>query len=302
MSLPSHLRFLEQYADADPGDLADFYPQTAEDEIQPGPREDVFWADGIGYLGDKDGTMVPVDAEHLEPMPENIFDAEKFSTLVAAIRQGRHPVVLPGYSNLSLEDGELDAQVRDGNHRTFAAIVAGSPFSWVAMSAQTVQDLNEERTPYMNKLYAAIRKTQAAHDAPLFKRKQLPRVKRGADLSELRETERRYDESREALREYYVAMLDRFGSLVGASWSASDQRKRPQLFWKLRIRELYEERGADWVWEKIHDTDVARRAQAVQEDITALGSKLYEMRQAAGLDPRAERLDPSTGKPVKLAR
>lgn len=293
MALPSHLRFLEDLAEASPGDLAEHFPETASGELQPTKWEAIFEADGIGYIGNKDGTMVPVDAADLESMPENQWDPQKFAALVQAVATGEHPLVHPGYADIWIEDGELHAQVRDGNHRTFAPIAAGGSFSWVMMSDRTAQRINE-RDHGSDELYRAIRARQKAYGAPLFKRRQVTKVK-SAKFDELLAAERAAENLRREIDRYYQHMLDEYGPAKGPH-SLHDQKQRPQLFWKMRLKELAEEHGPDWVYDNIHESEAGRTVQKAQEQLSA--TSLYDLRKAAGLQ-HGERLDPETGQVVR---
>ena len=113
-SLPYHLRFLEDYLGARHKGLRAYFPETAKGTLKPRKGESWYAAEGIQYLGDDDGTMVPIDAEHLEPMPENIFYPDKFSALVEAIEAGENPGVHPGYADTPLTVGRFnDPAVRE---------------------------------------------------------------------------------------------------------------------------------------------------------------------------------------------
>ena len=146
--------------------------------------------------------MVPIEARYVEPMPGNLFNSEKFSALVQAIKNGEAPIVAPGYAHLNIVDrsdvsesqeyaddiaimscgaepyqrsdiGALTAQVRDGNHRSFAPLVTGAPFTWIRISDSTKDDIfnpTASTKSYADRLYREIRRAQKKHDAPLLKR------------------------------------------------------------------------------------------------------------------------------------
>ena len=208
--------------------LQQHFPQTARGQLEVYLGEETFWAGRgnrqIGFSGPTDGRMVPVEARYVMPMSENIFYGEKLASLVEAIREGWRPVVRPGYGHFSLVDqtdieeshdyaewelgepyeeedkGALRVTVRDGNHRTFAALVAGAPFVWVLLSDSDRQDIfmpppSMKRT--YDKLYAAIRKAQRQAGAPLLKR---PRRERGSRATRRGYRVMRYDpESQQAI-------------------------------------------------------------------------------------------------------
>jgi len=296
--LPGHLRFLDAYLGASHMGLHEYYPKTARGELRPGPGEAWFDAGGIQYLGDTDGRMVPIQADHLEPMPENTFHADKFSALVEAIERGDAPGVYPGYADLAMENGALTAQVRDGNHRTFAAIAAGGEMSWVFMSDRTRQDL-DERVPGSEALYRAVRAAQRSMGAPLFVRETRSKVKaHGRDFERLVASERRLMELQNARTEYERSMLRRWGFVERTGWSKSEQMERPWVFWPERVRELKMERGAEWVRDNLARDPEAKAVGEAREEIANLSSELYDLRKKAGLKVN-ERIDPRTRKVVE---
>jgi len=298
--LPQRLRFLEDFLDVPHQGLAAHFPKTAAGQQAVGPHEEVFWAGDIGYLGRRDGSMVPVAAENLEPIQENIFTPEKFAALTDAIRQRLLPVVDPGYAHLSLEDGQLVAQIRDGHHRTLAAVAAGAAFSWVMMSDHDRQLLDEsEGQPELERLYRAIRKAQRAHDAPEFKRKTRSRIKKNAPvLAELIAAERRWIEV-EAL---IFTMLHRLFTIYGhpqTGYDIEDQLRRPHIFWNKRLGELLAEHGRDWLYETYGQSAEAQQLNALRDERSSLHVRLYDLRRAAGINPITEKLDPNTGTVVR---
>jgi hypothetical protein len=296
--LPSHLRFLEAYLGVRHGGLAAYFPETARGALRPGRGERWFDADGIRYLGDADGTMVPIEAGELEPMPENIFSADKLSALVDAIEAGESPGVYPGYADLTLENGTLTAQVRDGNHRTFAPVLAGGDMSWVMMSDSTRQDL-DQRVLGSDALYRAVRAAQRAAGAPLFVRRSASKVKgKGGELDRLAAMEQRRVCLASIENDYYVAMLKKWGRAEDTGFDLQSQLERPQIFWRMRICELKAEHGPDWVSTHIYDTPEHDAFSAAAKERMEQFSALYDLRMKLGLQ-RGERLDPATRKPVE---
>jgi hypothetical protein len=289
-NLPRHLRYL---LDAEPGELSDYFPETAAGTLRPGDHEGLFCpVDGLCYVGNNDGTMVPIEAESLEEIEGNTFDPVKFSTLVHAIGNGE-VIVQPGYADLFLEHGELTAQVRDGNHRTFAALGAGATFSWVMISDSTKQDIDEGLN---DKLYKAIRAAQKTHGVPLLRRRETSKLKGGSKaLKALQKAEREYIDARQAVHEYHQEMLRRFGK-AATPHELEEQLERPQIFWRIRLKELVEKKGHDWVLAKIYGLKESKLADRLQEQIGELN--LYDLRKAAGLNPAREKLDPDTLKIV----
>lgn len=247
---------------------------------------------GICYVGATDGTMVPIEAENLEEISDNTFDAKKFSTLVDAIQNGSI-VLEPGYADLTLEDGELKAQIRDGNHRTLAAIAAGASMSWVMISDSTRQDINQGLD---DKLYRAVRAAQKAYNKPQLQKLELTKVKMSPALLALRDAEAEDLALLGEQYKYYQSMLRRFGLVENTGSSEFDQlEERPGVFWKMRILELIEARGStDWVYALDKEPATQRHAQTAARRNEL---NLYEKRRAAGLK-HGERLDPVTMKVV----
>lgn len=293
--LPHHLRFLENLASADPDRLDDHFPKTAMGKLLPRSGETTFDSDGISYIGPLDGTMVPIEAENAEPMEENIWYAGKFSALVRAIEDGDHPFVDPGYADIWVEGGKLMAQVRDGNHRAFAPIAAGSPSTWVLMSDRTRQDL-DLREPGSDKTYRLIRAAQKSAGAPLFVRRRQSRVV-GSKYDELLEVERKVARWSAEIGDHHRHMLETYGP-AASGFSLEEQSQRPQLFWRIRMKELMDSHGSDWVYDHIVDSESGRRIAEVHQQMESDSSRLYDLRRAAGLG-HGERLDPTSGRVVR---
>lgn len=294
--LPRHLRFLESFTGARHKALKHYFPRTAAGALKPSRGEGLFTTESVYFVGPLDGTMIPIQADNLEPMPENIFYADKFSALVDALQDQRDLVLDPGYADLTVEDGQLVAQVRDGNHRTFAPVVAGSSLVWVLLSDNTRQSIND-RTPGSDATYRAIRAAQKDADAPLFKRQTHTKAKPTKAFQELAAAERALLQLREDADAYYSKMLRTHGKAT-AGFNLSEQLERPQLFWRMRLQELKEEHGAEWVFDHVHDTPEGRAQQERNARLSPLVSSLQELRQKAGLR-YGEQLDPTTMQVVR---
>ena len=288
-------RFIERLYDAEQvGALEDYFPETAAGELQPRPHEQVFWAEGIGYVGDTDGRMVPIQADNLEPMPENTFDAKKFSTLVGAILGGEEPIVHPGYADISLQHGELVAQVRDGNHRAFASIVAGAPYTWVLLSDNVEQNLREHPKE-TDRLYRAIRAAQRAAGAPVYTRPQAPRV-RGKALEALHTAVLRRQALEVEIEAIQCDWLRRYGP-APSGFSLDEQLRRPEVFFRLMFNELRKQHGRGWLNDLLDSPEGERLRSADQERI-ALCSQIRDLIESAGGHPYDE-YDPTTRKLVR---
>lgn len=286
----SKLQFLDDLTGAAHDGLARYFPATSAGELSPGRGESLYNADGIAYLGRDDGSMVPIDDEHLEPMPENIWDAGKFSALVEAVEQGERPVVHPGYADLFIEGGELAAQVRDGHHRAFAPIAAGGRHSWVLMSDRTKQDL-DERVPGSDAVYRAVRSAQRQFTSPQFKRRRTSKVNPSKRAALLQAEQRMLDiESR--IENVHRKLLLKYGRASGG-YDLEEQLRRPHVFWPIRHRALSVELR-DEFWESPEKQELDSLRHASNE----LVGPLYDLRRAAGL-AHGERLDPATGAVVR---
>jgi len=296
-------------------DLAEYYPKTAKGKLKPYTGDNVFWSGRgfrqYGIAGPMDGTMVPIEARYVQPMPLNIFDYDKLAALVDAIDSGDRPVVHAGYAHLNLvtrgeveesrdyaEDieleshakpfsdddvGALTAQVRDGNHRSFAGLIVGADIAWVRMGDADKQDLIERRgEPRIDKLYTAIRRAQRDHGAPVFKR---PRRKALKVSPELDLAEARYA--------YLKAEQDRLERLVylryydnGESYAFTEKERLARVGMYLRL--LFgrmRERDPMFLLELRKDPDYMRLAE-VQKERTDIHGRLWDLRTAAGIDPR----------------
>jgi hypothetical protein len=291
------------------GDLAEHYPQTAAGRLEPGRGEDVFWAGRgyrkIGYIGPTDGTMVPIDARYADPISGNIFYPEKLSALVAAVQAGDQPVVDVGYAELMLlsqqhvtesveysderpweaaDVGDLYADVRDGNHRTMAALISGAPFTWVRMSASTKQDLvhiPKGREAYTKRLYAAIRRAQREAGVPVFQR---PRRRRKSQR--LIEAEAQYDRLMRRERELYRALLRDLEDMGdGRDFSMAERLERAQTFLRSRLRRAHEQ-GDEALIERYHAHPLREQKAQVAKQREQAFSRRWDLRRDAGLDPR----------------
>jgi hypothetical protein len=291
------------------GDLSRHYPQTAAGRMEPGLGEDVFWAGRgyrkIGYIGPTDGTMVPIEARYAEPIEGNIFYPEKLSALVSAIQSGDQPIVEAGYAHLMLIDGgdveesheygderpwerddkgALHADVRDGNHRTMAALLAGSDFTWVRLSDATKQDVfrpPKGRERAMAKLYTEIRRAQRAHGAPLLKRPR--KRKRSTELVGL---EARYNALRAEERRLEQQLLRDLEDLGdGLVYTLAERLERPQTFLRARLARAREQ-GDTATLRRYERHPTHQRREEVRRMRQDAFDKLWDLRTAAGLDPR----------------
>jgi hypothetical protein len=296
----------------EPPALQRHYPQTARGQLEPYLGETIYWTNGYGITGPTDGTMVPIEARYLHAISGNIFDYGKLAALVAAIEDGKRPVVRSGYAQLYVLDrdhiresqeygvgqdewgqvyedsdiGALVGQARDGNHRSFAGLIAGAPVAWVRMSDNDKQELIHGRGDRrVDKLYTAIRKAQKAWGAPLFTRPRKRRVKRTSALDQAEARYKSLDKD--------VAILERMllesyydGKQPGRAQLNSDMlERRPGMYLRMLIKRRRKAEGVAFM-DKLFDDPVFQALNATRKQREVLYPKLYELRKQAGLDPR----------------
>jgi hypothetical protein len=245
----------------------------------------------VGYSGgDVPNATYRNHGTHAEAI-EIIFDPEKLRAVADAVEGGHQPVFYAGYGDVWLEDGELHAQARDGNHRTFGAMIGGASPAYLIIMSNTLQDLEE---PFSDKLYRAIRRAQREAGIPQWKRrrKQGRRKVAKKHLEPLLEAERAVLTAQEDIDKARRYVLQKFSDLTDAEISELDS-------YGLRVR-------TKLLWQNLSDEDLDTVAE--DEMVSVMGilerqreqawSRAYDLRQAAGLDPRTQRLDPETGQVV----
>ena len=318
---------LRESAESQAGDIKEFYPDTASGLLEPGPREEVFWAGlgrrRIGYIGPSDGTMVPIDARYLVPTQLNIFSMEKLGALASAVRQGREPLVRAGFADVSLVDklgvkeglqyrddiftellgrpyedkdiGALAGRMRDGNHRSFAALVAGAPFTWVQVSDRSLQDIFQD-TPSARRLYREIRRAQADAYAPqLTKPKRRkgqggpgPRATSRSEAGlrgELREAEMELLKVKGEIEYAYKELLKSFHRGGRVRLPLHEQLENPEMFLRKRLEQAMAERDQallDRYWED----PLSARLDLLEGQSSTLWSKIWDAKVKLGIDPR----------------
>jgi hypothetical protein len=78
----------------------------------------------------------------------------------------------------------------------------------------------------------------------------------------------------------------------------AQQLERPQLFWRMRLGELKEAHGPDWVYTQVYEAPEHDTVRAAAAERTEQFPIIYDLRMKLGLQ-RGERLDPVTRKPVE---
>ncbi len=309
-------KVLSRYADQPHEGLEEYYPDTARGELKPHRTERVFYAgDGyrkIGYTGPADGMMVPVEARYVVPVQGNIFSGDKFSALVKSIRDGDQPIVDAGYGFFSIVDrsdirqsreynewemgepyddddlGELTVQVRDGNHRTFAALVAGAPFTWVRLSDSDKKDIfnpDPSRKRAMDKLYRVIRKVQRDAGAPLLTRPRKPRgyKKAQAQLQVAEAKEKSIDDDIRKIQVVLLRELDEYNKSY-AFKSLEELEKRAGLYLGFLMQDLREADYSKFL-DVIKNHPLSKALDALRGERAEMSRRLYDLRKAAGVKP-----------------
>jgi len=150
--------------------FAEYYEVSAEDPEKlllqyPEPPSKYYYGRNFVWIGDP-GRMLKLYAEDVVPIDGNIFYPEKL-TAVASVSQwndGDKIPLIPGYGIPVImdeerieeafeyqeydlyyrpdydDDGEILVQVRDGNHRTFGALLSGEPYVYVKVDSSTYRD------------------------------------------------------------------------------------------------------------------------------------------------------------------
>jgi hypothetical protein len=307
--------------------LHTYYPATAAGQVEIYRDEDVFWSGPArrryGVAGPTDGTMVPIEARYVYPVAGNIFDFDKLAALVNAIEAGDEPIVRSGYAAVGLVDrthieesrayaadiqresyaqpytdddlGELTAQVRDGNHRAFAGLIAGSDVAWLRISDNDKQDLlipsavmKQRRGAHLqrhfDRLYAAIRRAQRAHGAPLLTRPRLKPIRRSAALDQ---AEARLAYIRSEMPRLQWLLYQRYddGADAGGPDTLEDRKRWPGRFMRRLFGRILRADTDRFLRIRQQDTEMVRLRE-LDAERTALVSKLYDLREAAGLNPR----------------
>ncbi len=286
-----------------------FYPETASGRLRPQRGERIFRSRGpsgsIGFIGDKDGRMIPIEAQYLSLTEGNIFTPQKIDSLVEEASK-REILVYPGYGDVSLEsDGHLHGHMRDGNHRVSAAIELGAPIVWILLSDSTKQQLDEAGLGHvhgayhksLSKLYKAIRKAQKAHGAPLFQWKVPSKIRVSpSEFDDLVAAESQMIDLDRSLDMAYKNRLKSMGFLKKPYFSEAEQLQRAATFDRMRINELREEHGREWVFENVLFSKESEVIRILLQERNALVERLHTLRTNAGLDPRTEHVDPTTKK------
>jgi len=134
-----------------------------ESELMGGGK--IYWGRNFAWLGVK-GRMLRVSADNAIPIEGNIFYPTKLSAIAKSPEcyDFKIPMV-PGYcapyvmsqghfdESVEYEDdyytpneddvGEVFFQIRDGNHRTFGALISGEPYVWVYCGKNTLDEYQE---------------------------------------------------------------------------------------------------------------------------------------------------------------
>ena len=180
--------------------------------------------------------------------------------------------------------GKLSVQMRDGNHRTFGALAGGESHVYVNISDNDLQQLfnDRERT---DKLYRAIRAAQRAYGATQLKRPRQPKVRVTPQLQQAETRYRRLVSDEKKLARMILEKYDQYNRRY-THLTLEERSRRPELYLRLLLKDMSKQMGTrqtvdlrleDPYFLALRDTEAERRA---------LFDKLYDLRKAAGLDPR----------------
>lgn len=139
----------------------------------------------LGMLGDdirhgkrsswviENDAVVKIDPDRVRSTDGNVFSSQKLSAVACAVRRGDKPMFGVGYGDVMLIDeddleederyfddlydrssmrpldkrdlGKLLFRVRDGNHRTFGALLGGETEVWMHLTTPQLRDVKEYR-------------------------------------------------------------------------------------------------------------------------------------------------------------
>ena len=235
-------------------------------------------AESIEYAGEGWGQPFTTGDEELDAYLVNPddFDHEEAKRLERELKQAERR----GDGDF----GKLSVQMRDGNHRTFGALAGGESHVYVNISDNDLQQLfnNRNRT---DKLYRAIRAAQRAYGATQLKRPSQPRVKVTPQLQQAETRYRSLVSDEEKLARMILEKYDQYNRRY-THLTLEERSLRPQLYLRLLLKDMRKQMGTrqtvdlrleDPYFLALRDTEAKRRA---------LWDKLYDLRKAAGLDPR----------------
>lgn len=149
--------------------FAENYPESAKNAKSLRMQGELYSGNNFVWVGTK-GRTIKVPASYVYPIAGNEFDFDKLSAIANAPNVFRFKIpFFCGYAalgeitaghvkeyeenpELSDEDfyvpsaddiGKISYQLRDGNHRTLGAFLAGEPFAYVIVSDNDMQDYND---------------------------------------------------------------------------------------------------------------------------------------------------------------
>lgn len=149
--------------------LEDFYSYDEEElATRHSARREGVKTDWLGT----EGELIEVDPDYVRSRHDNIFDPDKLRAIAGAVRSGERPSFLVGYGEVSLIDkdtvredqelfeeglilvdeplqpsdvGKLLYTIRDGNHRTFGALIGGETRVWIAPMREQLREVQNYR-------------------------------------------------------------------------------------------------------------------------------------------------------------
>jgi len=169
--------FGELNEDVSDESILDYYDKPAQELLRGRDKEDIRQGDAVTWVGSA-GEMLLIDPDYALAIEGNTFDEHKLASLVHAIENKRRPTLFVGYGTVHFIDaddveenrrydpngyntgdgvwqterpldesdiGKLQYTIRDGNHRTFAALIAGETKVWILLDDNQLQDVKEYR-------------------------------------------------------------------------------------------------------------------------------------------------------------
>lgn len=171
---PSATEALASFADlTEPEALEDFYDGDGEEMLAGASEDAIRYGRRVTWIGIP-GQMIEIDPNYVVPMWGNVFDAGKLAAVANAVRNGEKPVLGVGFgtvqiidastieeANASMESGDTEwptdrpfderdigkllYTIRDGNHRTFGALIGGERKVWINLYDNTFQLVKQWR-------------------------------------------------------------------------------------------------------------------------------------------------------------
>lgn len=240
-------------------------------------RQDI--QESIQYAGDELGQPYTTGDEELDAYLAQPDDYTRAEARAFELRLRRAEREGAG------DFGALTVQVRDGNHRTFGAILGGEDPVWVRIMDNQRHRLVEDRESRgVQELYRAIRAAQKAHGAPPLSRPRRPRVRITPELAAMEQRKSAITARREELARQLLREFEPFNRSYRHR-SLEERLERPELFLSLVYKDAAKSLGRERLRARLEAHPAERERAALLQESLALTEPLYEARKRAGLDP-----------------